>query len=103
MPPKKASALGAAALQPLDTNQETLSLSPTTTTTTTTTATDLFPKPAARRAPAHPTATGVLGGIRSSHSQQYCARIKAHLLSDILPLKYFMFYVILFSNNEQAM
>jgi hypothetical protein len=29
------------------------------------------------------------GRIRSSHSQQYCARIKAHLLSDILPPKYF--------------
>jgi hypothetical protein len=57
--------------------------------TPTTTATDLFPKPAARRAPAHPTTTGVHGGIRSSHSQQYCARIKAHLLSNILPLKYF--------------
>jgi hypothetical protein len=28
MPPKKITALGAAALQPLDTNQETLSLSP---------------------------------------------------------------------------
>jgi hypothetical protein len=57
--------------------------------TPTTTATNIFPKPAARRAPTHPTATGVQGGIRSSHSQQYCARIKAHLLSDILPPKYF--------------
>jgi hypothetical protein len=55
----------------------------------TTTATNLFPKPAARRPPALPTTTWILGGIRSSHSQQCCARIKAHLLSDILPLKYF--------------
>jgi hypothetical protein len=52
-------------------------------------ATYLFPKPAARRAPALPTSTGIQGGIQSSYSQQYCARIKAHLLSDILPLKYF--------------
>jgi hypothetical protein len=55
----------------------------------TTTTTDLFPKSAARRAPALPTAMWIQGGIRSSHSQQYYARIKAHLLSDILPLKYF--------------
>jgi hypothetical protein len=57
--------------------------------TPTTTATNLFLKPAARRAPTHPTATRVQRGIRSSHSQQYCARIKAHLLSDILSPKYF--------------
>jgi hypothetical protein len=36
-----------------------------------------------------PNSNGNSGGIRSLHSQQYCARIKAHLLSDILPLKYF--------------
>jgi hypothetical protein len=35
------------------------------------------------------TATRIQGGIRSSHSQQYCARIKTHLLRDILPLKHF--------------
>jgi hypothetical protein len=69
----------------------------------TTTTTDLFLKPAARRAPAHPTTTGVQGGIRSSHNQQYCARIKTHLLSNILPSKYFLFYFILFFNKEQLM
>jgi hypothetical protein len=54
-----------------------------------TTATYLFLKPAARRAPELSTATWIHRGIRSSYSQLYCARIKAHILSDILPLKYF--------------
>jgi hypothetical protein len=35
------------------------------------------------------TTTRIQGGIRGSHSQQYCARIKTHLLRDILPLKHF--------------
>jgi hypothetical protein len=29
------------------------------------------------------------GGVRSSHSQQYCARIETYLLRDILPLNSF--------------
>jgi hypothetical protein len=37
--------------------------------TATTTATYLFPKPAARRAPAFPTTTWIQGGIQSSYSQ----------------------------------
>jgi hypothetical protein len=67
-----------------------------------TTTTDLFPKPAARRAPTLSTATGIQGGIRSSHSQQYCARIKAHLLKDILHLKHFYVHCHFF-NKEQSM
>jgi hypothetical protein len=35
----------------------------------TTTTTDPLPKPAARRVPALPAATGIQGGIQSSHSQ----------------------------------
>jgi hypothetical protein len=74
-----------------------------TTPTPTTTTTDLFPKPAARRAPTLSTATGIQGGIRSSHSQQYCAGIKAHLLGDILPLKNFLHSMsFLFFNKEQV-
>jgi hypothetical protein len=48
-------------------------------------------KPAARRAPALPTTTRLQGGVRSSYSQQYCTRVKAHILSNILLLKYFYF------------
>jgi hypothetical protein len=59
-----------------------------TTPASATTTTKLFPKPAAKRVPTLSTATGIQGGIQSSHSQQYCARIKAHLLRDILPLKH---------------
>jgi hypothetical protein len=74
-----------------------------TTPASATTTTDLFPKPAARRAPALLTATGIQGGIRSSHSQQYCARIKTHLLRDILPLKHFYIHCNFVFNKEQSM
>ena len=47
------------------------------------------PKASNQKGAAHPATKGVQGGIWSSHSQQYCARIEAHLLSNILPLKYF--------------
>jgi hypothetical protein len=59
--------------------------------TATTIATYLYPKPAARRVPALPTTTWLQGGVRSSYSQQYCTRVKAHILSNILLLKYFYF------------
>jgi hypothetical protein len=46
----------------------------------------------------------VKGGIRSSHSQQYCAGIKAHFLRDILPLNNFLHSMsFLFFNKEQVM
>jgi hypothetical protein len=61
-------------------------LGPAPITTTTTTHSD--PKPAARRAPTRAAAAGFLGGIRSSHSQQHCARIQAYLLKSILFLTY---------------
>jgi hypothetical protein len=53
----------------------------------TTTTTRIFPRPAARREPAYSPAARLQGGVRSSHSQQYCARIEAYLLRDILLLK----------------
>jgi hypothetical protein len=57
--------------------------------TATTIATCSYPKPAARRASAPPTATRLQGGVRSSYSQQHCTRIEAHILRNILLLKYF--------------
>jgi hypothetical protein len=57
--------------------------------TATTIATCSYPKPAARRAPAPPTATRLQGGVRSLYSQHHCTRIKAHILRNILLLKYF--------------
>jgi hypothetical protein len=57
--------------------------------TATTIATYSYSKPAARRAPAPPTATRLQGGVRSSYSQQHCTGIKAHILRNILLLKYF--------------
>jgi hypothetical protein len=61
-----------------------------TTSTSTATTTCLFTRSAARREPSDSSAARSQGGIRSSHSQQYCARIKTHLLRDILPLKHFL-------------
>jgi hypothetical protein len=55
---------------------------------TTTITTHSNPKPAARRAPTRTAAAWFLGGIRSSHSQQHCARIQAYLLKNILFLMY---------------
>jgi hypothetical protein len=57
--------------------------------TATTIATYSYHKPAARMAPAPPTATRLQGGVRSSYSQQRCTRIEAHILRNILLLKYF--------------
>jgi hypothetical protein len=57
--------------------------------TATTIATCSYPKPAARRAPAPPTVTRLQGGVRSSYSKQHCTRIEAHILRNILLLKYF--------------
>jgi hypothetical protein len=59
--------------------------------TTTTIATYLHPKPAARRAPTPTTATWLQGGVRSSYDQQHRTRIEAHILNNILHLKYFYF------------
>ena len=50
-----------------------------------------------------PSAARFQGGIRSSHSQQYCARIKTHLLRDILPLKHFYIHCHFIFNKEQSM
>jgi hypothetical protein len=58
--------------------------------TSATTTTCLFTRSAARREPTDPSVARFQGGIRSSHSQQYCAKIKTHLLRDILPLKHFL-------------
>jgi hypothetical protein len=60
-----------------------------TASTSAATTTCLFTRSAARREPSFPSAARSQGGIRSSHSQQYCARIKTHLLRHILPLKHF--------------
>jgi hypothetical protein len=60
-----------------------------TASTSTTNTTRILPRPTARRKPAYSPAARLQGGVRSSHSQQYCARIKAYLLRDILPLKQF--------------
>jgi hypothetical protein len=45
-------------------------------------------KPIARREPARTTTAWFSRGIRSSHSQQHCARIQAYLLKNILFLMY---------------
>jgi hypothetical protein len=50
----------------------------------------IFTRPAARREPTDPSTARFQGGVRSSHSQQYYARIKAYLLRDILPLEQFL-------------
>jgi hypothetical protein len=42
------------------------------------------PQSAARRASPRSTIAQFPGGVRSSHSQQHCARVEAHLLKDIL-------------------
>jgi hypothetical protein len=41
--------------------------------------------PTARREPICSTPNGLQRTVRSSHSQQHCARVKAHLLTNILP------------------
>jgi hypothetical protein len=75
-------------LQPLLLRQAIHKLSgPSSTATIVTTCS--FPKPAARRAPAPSTATRLQGGLQSSYNQQHCTRIEAHILRNILPLKYF--------------
>jgi hypothetical protein len=61
----------------------------TSASTTTTIATYSYPKPAARRASAPPTTTRLQGGVRSSYNQQHYTRIEAHILRNILLLKYF--------------
>jgi hypothetical protein len=61
-----------------------------TASTSTTNTTRILPRPAARRELAYSSAARLQGGVRSSHSQQYCARIEAYLLRDILPLKQFL-------------
>jgi hypothetical protein len=62
-----------------------------TASTSTTTTTCIFTRPAARRESTDSSAARLQGGVRSSHSQQYCARVEAHLLRDILPLKQFLY------------
>jgi hypothetical protein len=57
--------------------------------TATTIATCSYPKPAARRVPTPPTAKRLQGRVRSSYSQQHCTKIEAHILRNILLLKYF--------------
>src|SRR5688572_6345002 len=75
-----------------------------TASTSTTNATRLSPRPAARREPAHSPAARLQGAVRSSHSQQYCARIEAHLLRYILPLKQFLHSLsFTFFNKEQSL
>jgi hypothetical protein len=72
-----------------------------TSSTSTATTTCLFTRSAARREPSDSSAARSQGGIRSSHSQQYCARIKTHLLRDILPLKHFYIHYHFLFNKEQ--
>jgi hypothetical protein len=67
------------------------------------TTTCLFTRPAARREPSDSSPARSQGGIRSSHSQQYCARIKTHLLRDILPLKHFYIHCHFIFSKEQSM
>jgi hypothetical protein len=62
----------------------------------------LFMRSATRREPADPSAVIFQGGIRSLHSQQYCAGIKTHLLRDILPPKHFYIHCYFVSNKEQS-
>jgi hypothetical protein len=75
--------------------------------TTTTNATYSYPKPAARRAPARPTAVRLQGGVRSPYSQQHCTRVKAYILRNILLLMYlyllchFTFCARKISNEER--
>jgi hypothetical protein len=57
--------------------------------TATTIATYSYPKLAARRALARPTAARFQGGVRSSYSQQHCTRVEAYILRNILLLMYF--------------
>jgi hypothetical protein len=68
-----------------------------------TTTTCLFTRSAARREPSDSSTTRCQGGIRSSHSQQYCARVKTHLLRYILPLKHFYIHCHFLFNKEQLM
>jgi hypothetical protein len=51
---------------------------------------------AARRESAQSPSEGFQRGVRSSHSQQYCARVEAHLLINILPQQQF-FHIFAFS------
>jgi hypothetical protein len=51
---------------------------------------------AARRESAQSPSEGFQRGVRSSHSQQYCARVEAHLLINILPQQQF-FSIFAFS------
>jgi hypothetical protein len=75
-----------------------------TASTSTTNTTHLSPRLAARREPAHSPAERLQGAIRSSHSQQYCARIEAHILRYILPLKQFLHLLsFTFFNKEQSL
>ena len=49
----------------------------------------------ARRESAQSSSEGFQRGVRSSHSQQHCARVEAHLLTNILPQQQFfsIFYI----------
>jgi hypothetical protein len=49
-----------------------------------------------RREPAQSPSEGFQRGVRSSHSQQYCARVEAHLLMNIL-LQQQLFRILTFS------
>jgi hypothetical protein len=61
-----------------------------TASTSATTTTCIFTKPEDRREPTDPSTARLQGGVQSSYSQQYCARIEAYLLRDILPLEQFL-------------
>jgi hypothetical protein len=51
-----------------------------------------------------PLLLSITNWVLHSHSQQYCARIEAYLLRDILPLKqFFAFVIIFFFNKEQSL
>jgi hypothetical protein len=50
----------------------------------------LIPKASSQKGASNSPAARLQGAVRSSHSQQYCARIEAHLLRNILPLKQFL-------------
>jgi hypothetical protein len=69
--------------------------------TTTTATTYSGSQSAARRASPRSATSLFLGGVRSSHSQQYCARVEAHLLKNILTWCIFVLSVILFFLHEK--
>ena len=48
-------------------------------------STSVATRPAARREPICSASKGLQRTVRSSHGQQHCARVKTHLLTNILP------------------